>query len=79
MRYTFIGFAKLPEYDPAWKAKCLSCDSSEIVNSKRGFKYEGVEVIRCKRQDREFGSASAARLTDGICGPEARLWQAKEA
>lgn len=77
MRYTFIGFAKLPEFDPTWKAKCLSCAHSETSLSKIGVKYESVEVIRCKRQDRESGSASAARLTDGICGPEARLWQAR--
>jgi hypothetical protein len=83
MSYRFLGYPKLPEFDPAWKVKCLSCAHGETSLSKIGVKYESVEVIRCRKQDGETGAtssaASAARLTDGICGPEARLWQAKEA
>jgi len=62
--------AALPVFDPAWKARCLTC-----ANVRQ--KGTTLQCAVVKAPDSYRWPAHCIDARDGACGPTAVLWQRK--
>lgn len=71
--------AALPVFDDTWKARCKSCR-----HYRPGTITRTGATMRCVKADHKrsaggLTSCGDARSEGGQCGPDARLWEARDA